>query len=321
VGRQSVQRRARRPLARASQYFTDRRALDGQERYRRYLIARWADHPAVLGWKLWSEQNLTAGGTNLRAWHERAAARWRQLDGYAHPLTTHWCSTYRDADPAIVRQPGMDYICIDAYHHPSSLLAQLVWDSLCAEDGLGWSGKPILITEFGGDCKTCLQPQLIAEHHSAPWAALVSGNAGTPMLWWSEWVDQHEQWSPYAAIAAFMAGEDLRGGTARAAVIAVSGGAGAFWSRAWLRPGRVLGYCLDRQWGLRGITARRQDGVVLRIGEQVAAGTLAVQWWDADTGRVMGAETIAHPGGALDLRAPPFARHLAYKLSRAPTAD
>ncbi len=50
------------PLDQAARFFTDPAALSGQERMRRYIIARWADHPAVLGWKLWSEQNLTAGG-------------------------------------------------------------------------------------------------------------------------------------------------------------------------------------------------------------------------------------------------------------------
>jgi hypothetical protein len=40
---------------------------------------------------------------------------------------------------------------------------------------------------------------------------MVSGCSGSPMLWWFEWVDQRDQWSPYTAIARFAAGEDLRG--------------------------------------------------------------------------------------------------------------
>ncbi|MBA2479750.1 MAG: autotransporter-associated beta strand repeat-containing protein, partial [Planctomycetes bacterium] len=101
------------PLASPAQLFTDAQALAGQERLRRYILARYADHPAVFGWKLWTEINLTASNpAALRAWHERAAARWHELDVYGHPVTTHWSGDYRAADRAIVALPMIDYICL-----------------------------------------------------------------------------------------------------------------------------------------------------------------------------------------------------------------
>jgi hypothetical protein len=312
------------PLAAAQHYFTDPRALAGQEQLRRYLIARYADHPAVMGWKLWSEQNLTAGGGFLRQWHVKAAERWQLLDPYGHGVTTHWAGDYRSPDRAIVAQPGMSYICIDAYHGRGAMLAQLIYDGLQAVDGLGRYGKPILVTEYGGSPGACPEPQLIAEHHSGPWAGLVSGNAGAPMLWWFEWVDQRDQWAPYRAVASFLDGEDLRGADARPAVIATLGGLGPLWSRAWVRPGRVLGYVLDHDWGVLGEVDREHREVKVRIGEQVAAGRMTLEWWDAERGGRIASEELDHPGGTLDLAAPPFKRHLAYKLVRlkgeAPTA-
>lgn len=304
------------PLAAAQHYFTDPLALAGQEQLRRYIIARYADHPAVMGWKLWSEQNLTAGGGHLRQWHVKAAERWQLLDPYGHGVTTHWAGDYRSPDRVIVAQPGMSYICIDAYHGRGSMLAQLIYDGTQAIDGLGRYGKPILVTEYGGSPGACPEPQLIAEHHTGAWAGMVSGNAGAPMLWWFEWVDQREQWAAYRAVTSYLDGEDLRGADARPAAIAVIGGLGPFWSRAWVRPGRMLGYVLDHDWGVLGEVDREHKGVKVRIGEQVAAGRMAVEWWDAEKGGRIGREEIVHPGGTLDLAAPAFKRHLAYKLVR-----
>jgi hypothetical protein len=82
----------------AEHFFTDPQRSKDRSAMRRYIIARWADHPAVLGWKLWSEQNLTAGGGSLRAWHVHAAERWEALDHYGHGVTTHWSGDYRAPD-------------------------------------------------------------------------------------------------------------------------------------------------------------------------------------------------------------------------------
>jgi hypothetical protein len=133
---QSAQFRQWRAAERSLPIFTSPLAFADQESLRRYLIGRYADHPAVLGWKLWSEINLTAAGEMGRRrgqdaggiqvsdddrhhallnWHERAAARWHALDSYGHGVTTHWSGDYRQPEFDIVALPGLDYICIDAY--------------------------------------------------------------------------------------------------------------------------------------------------------------------------------------------------------------
>ena len=308
------------PLAQAAGFFTETAALNGQERMRRYIIARWADHPAVLGWKLWSEQNLTAGGASLRAWHVHAVERWRALDHYGHGVTTHWAGDYRSPDRGVVEQPGLDYVCIDAYHPRTTLLAQLLWDGSNAGDSMVHYGKPILVTEYGGTAGAGPQPQIIAEHHSGHFAALVAGNSGSPMLWWFEWVDQREQWSPYTAIARFAAGEDLRGQDAASLVLSASGGAGELWARAWARPGRLLGYVLDRDWGQLGEVERQQRDAVLHLGARLAPGRWTLEWWDAESGERTAVSHLDHHGGDCDLALPAFSHHLAFKLIAEPPA-
>lgn len=324
--------------------FVDARSLIAQANLRRYLVARFADHPAILGWKLWSEINLTAlggGGRRARtiegvppvtavqrlatmvAWHEGAAAHLHAIDPYRHPVTTHWSGDYRRPNHEVCALPGIDYICIDAYHsgrasYSGSTLVDLIWNGM--QDpvrGLAKFKKPLLVTEFGGSSGGSTSELLAAELASVSWAAMVSGNAGMPFMWWFEWIDQGERWQPFRAIARFLAGEDLRGSEARAVVLAASGDGGPWWARAWVRPGRMLGYVADHRWTGEGGVSPARRGVSVRIGSQVAPGPCRVEWWDAHDGTLRGVQDLQHPGGPLEIQAPEFVHHCAFKLIRA----
>ncbi|MBA3545227.1 MAG: hypothetical protein H0T76_01960 [Nannocystis sp.] len=309
------------PFAEAGMLFSDARALAAQENHRRYLVARYADHPAILAWKLWSEIDLTMAKEHTVAWHERAARRWRELDTYDHPITTHWSADYHVVDRAVVALPGIDFTCIDAYHGAGVLLARLIADSaLDAAPGRGLAqfGKPLLITEYGGYSNVPMQRLLAAESACANWVALVSGHGGAPMLWWYEWVDQGGHWQPYAAIARFIRGEDPRGRDAASIVVQAMTAAPAgapLWSRAWARPGCMLGYVLDESWGAGGPDDHVHTGVQLALGVS-DGGAMRIEWWDADQGAIVASEDLSHAGGALTIAAPDFRRHLAFKLRR-----
>jgi hypothetical protein len=326
------------------QLFTDPRSLIAQGNLRRYLVARYADHPAILGWKLWSEINLTAlGGGGRRgsrpsdgqpfitaaqrletlvSWHDRAAANLHAIDVYGHPVTTHWSGDYRRPNPEVCALPGIDYLCIDAYHngrddYNGSTLVDLIWNGMQDPGrGLGRFKKPVLVTEFGGSSGGTSGDLLAAELASAPWAAALSGNAGMPFMWWFEWIDQGNHWQPFGAIARFLEAEDLRGPDARAVVLAASGGNDPWWARAWVRPGRMLGYLADHRWTGEGGEQPTHAGVSVRIGSQVAPGPCRIEWWDATSGVRLRTQEYDHPGGALDLHAPEFLRHIAFKLIR-----
>ena len=332
-------------LAEPYALFTDPRSLTGQANLRRYIVARYADHPAILGWKLWSEINLTAVGESQRdgfqgarklpaevssrqrlatmvKWHEGAASHLHTIDTYRHPVTTHWSGDYRTPNPEVCALPGIDYVCIDAYHHGDgefggSTVIDLIWNGVVEpRRGLGQFKKPVLVTEFGGSSQGTTDRVLAAELASTPWVAAMSGNAGTPFMWWFEWIDQGERWQPFGAIGRFLVGEDLRGADARAAVLSASGDRGPWWARSWVRSGRMLGYVVNHRWTGEGNDAKVHTGVLVRIGSQVAPGTCRIEWWDANLGTVLGVQVIDHPGGALELIAPNFLHHIAFKLQR-----
>ena len=55
-------------------FFTNPQAIAKQNQLHRYLARRYGDHPALFGWKLWSEVDLTSGRREDRpAWHQQAA--------------------------------------------------------------------------------------------------------------------------------------------------------------------------------------------------------------------------------------------------------
>jgi hypothetical protein len=96
----------------------------------------------------------------------------------------------------------------------------------------------------------------------------------------------------------------------------VSAGATSVWCRAWIRPGRTLGYLVDRAWGMSGGAGTPLPEAVVRLGDEVTAGSMHLEWWDPDHGTIISQTDFVHPGQALELHAPPFSRHLAFKLWR-----
>ena len=79
-----------------------------------------------------------------------------------------------------------------------------------------------------------------------------------------------------------------------------------------------MGYLLDRTWIWNGDRSRKHEAAQVVIGETVAAGGVAIEWWDADVGAVLSQATLQHPGGRLVITPPPFTGHLAFKLRRLP---
>jgi hypothetical protein len=305
------------PFANAQMLFTDSRSLSAQDNHRRYIIGRYSDHPAIFGWKLWSEFDLTEAKSAGPQWYRNATARWKESDIYHHPIGSHWSGDYERAQREIVSQPGIDYNCIDAYHGDGRLVVELISESLLHErKGLAQYGKPTIVTEFGGYWRGALTDLLKSEHPSGGWAGLVSGHGGMPMLWWCEWVDQHEAWEPYSALARFIAGEDLRGKDANSVSLSATSLAGRLWARAWCRRGRMLGYLVDVAWGLTGSSSAQYKGVQLTIGTGIPEGDMRIEWWDADKGDVIESGNHVHPGGAMVLTPPAFRHHLAFKMWR-----
>lgn len=302
------------PLSEPAEVWSSPEAMHWQDRVRRYVVARWAGHPALMGWKLWSEINLTAGSAEVkRDWHARAGADLARRDPYGHLVTTHWAGSYRSADPLMLALPAISFSTINAYHGNDQFSANLVWQSSQnSERGLARIGQPVLIVEYGGQWSAGAHEVILAGHRGGGWGALVGGLGGSPWLWWWEWVDQHGHWQPYGALRRFIANEDPRGGEAEIPLCEPS----ALWARTWRTGDRRLGYLTDPDWAQGGGEGQAWEGVVVQLPGEITAGNWVVAWWDADAGRERHRQHLWHPGGTLQLEPPPWRRHLAFKLWR-----
>ncbi len=308
------------PLGDAQELYTHADAARWQRHVRRYLVARYADHPAILAWKLWTEMDLTDGGRQWRGgpvadWHAAASAHLHEIDVYQHPITSHWSGSFRSVFDEVARLPGLDLLTIDAYHQDDTALVPLLWSST-QRRGLHRYQKPVLVTEYGGNWDACSEAEMEAEHAVGAWAGLVAGHAGAPMLWWFEWVDQGARFAPYRAIQRFIAGEDLRHPEARSLILRIGNGGDSLWAAGWSRRGRMLGYLVDQEWQKSGGEPALRQNVTLRLADAVEPGAMTAQWWNADTGEAMDGKRFQHAGGALELTAPDFRRHIAFKLWR-----
>ncbi len=299
--------------------FTDARAKRGQENLFRYLAARCGDSPAVLAWKLWAEVNLVhAPLEDIRTWHTFASEAFARHDPWRHPVTTHWCGDWRNADHAIAIQPGMGMLTIDAYHDEgliADLLAQSTRQAGRDRGGLAVYAKPVLVTEYGGSPSATTPARLLAELQIGGWAAWVHGHAGAPMMWWFEWIDQKRHYGQFGALNRFIAGEDPRSPDARTITPDLRAGGSKLWCRAWMRPGRILGYAFDPAWAENGTVDRQLPSGELFLGDS-RPGRIQLEWWDADQGRATSTTTFDHPGGDVKLPSPGFRRHVAFKLWR-----
>ena len=331
-------------LDNAVDLFTDPEALRRQQDLHRYIIARYADHPAVMMWKLWSEVDLTDAAKEdshrrfdstpaLVQWHQTMSKQIADLDIYDHLICAHYSTDFHRVDTQVYKLPDISASCINAYlwrlegHFGKQYtLAQLLYDSCNSagafrlhDDVLRDLQKPIIVSEYGGGNPFRMtENELRAHHHSAPWAAFLSGHATGPLFFWYEWIDQREHWQPLSAVKRFARGEDLRNAETQARPVLLSARHAQYklWSCAWVRPGRLLAYIMDRHWGAHGTRAPLIEHAQLHIGKNVKAGLMQIEWWDASLGQVIKREHIQHPGGDLQLQLPTFRRHLACKVWR-----
>jgi hypothetical protein len=297
-------------------FLWDERTLRGQDALRRYIVARYADHPAIIGWKMWTEINALTGKRFLLDWHRQAIERWQAFDVYDHPCTTGWSGTYKTVDRTIASLPGIDFISTLAYHSGERFAADIIREGTSdPQQGLQVLKKPVVVCEYAGGGPPALATYVDRELACSPWTALVSGNGAAPMTWWHEYVDQRDLWGTFRALRNFIAGEDLRGADARPIQLTTESPTGNIWCGAWARPGRILGYAFDTAWARKGAVSGPIDGARITVGDS-QPGPIRVEWWDPEKGVVLDKKAFAHTGGMLTIATPPFERHVAFKLWR-----
>ncbi len=201
-------------MADAGQFFIDKTAIGYDAKRARYIAARWGADPRVMAVEFWSEVDLVSGfkeryaeGTAAK-WHIDAAVRYRSQSQANHLVTTHVCGdwgrnlTYR----GIFEPPEITHWAGDAYR---SAKIHIVDQMRAHEKNLNFP-KPVWITEFGGTSLGGDHRLILADVHGGIWSSFFKRQAGTPFLWWHDFVHIFNHYQHYRGFADFIAGFDLR---------------------------------------------------------------------------------------------------------------
>ncbi|MBM4037881.1 MAG: DUF5060 domain-containing protein [Planctomycetes bacterium] len=203
-------------LASPEDYFRNPIAKENHKKLLRYLIARWGYNLRILGFELWSEIDLVGDSWNFHAdavtcapkvqWHREMSEYLQQLDPWAHPVSTHWSTNHGRIQSSIASLPGIHYLATDIYTMP--LIKFVLTTAQCGNA----YGKPIIVTEYGGHGPFGSHHAILRAHlHAGIWSTYMTHTAGTPLLWWFQFIESDDQYWNFKALAAYHKGEERRG--------------------------------------------------------------------------------------------------------------
>jgi hypothetical protein len=296
-------------------FFTDPAAREGARRRLRYVMARWSASPALLAIDLLNEPEWDGAIPEPLwiPWAEDLARTWRAEDPYAHPVTAgpvglHW--NVASDERRWWASPLCDVVQWHRYGpdvHDVHALARALVDTI--RDTARY-GKPVLVGEFGWGA----EPKPAYDHtHVGIWAASFAGagvlaHSAPPFTPDSDEPMTPERGRHFQVLAQLLRRAERRGPLAPAAdppssppglrALAL---AGEDVIALWLH-GPPRGY------------GERVEGARVTAGG-LAAGRWRVEWFDDVTGERISAEERLL-GGEVELRVPPFTRHVAALLER-----
>lgn len=197
------------PLATPGEFWSNPTMLRLYRNKLRYLVARWGWDTHVLSWEFWNEVDIVShdafNADQVAKWHAEMSDYLRGIDVNKHLQTTSFASPPGVA--AIDRLPQMDYVQTHAYGLQDGAAELVAFQKM--KQGYG---KPCYVGEFGADAggsDSKVDPNGILLHNGI-WGTLMTGSAGSAMLWW--W-DNHihpgNLYYHFAALSRFVKGIDF----------------------------------------------------------------------------------------------------------------
>ncbi|MBN1808386.1 MAG: hypothetical protein JW909_04915 [Planctomycetes bacterium] len=301
-------------------FFTDARAMELYRRKMRYILARWGAYSNIMGLELISELDLTGSrhGTYrmpyILDWHRSMADYIRKTDIHGHLLTTHFSGDFHVINPNVAGDACIDYVVVDAYRNGVSPFPHT---ARVSAENLVRYGKPFMVTEYGGAWNGTDELGLEADLHSGLWAFWMTPAAGTPLLWWFDFIERRDLYFHFTALEAFARGEDRRKAASPASYFfSVPGGLEAMFygddasGYGWIYDPAEMTYlpAADKR--------RLRTGVEVRL-PAVMNGDFEIEFWDTCAGKVLGAAAVsASAGSGISFTLPDFRSDIALKYRR-----
>ena len=196
-------------LAGATEFWANPETRKWSENRLSYIVARYADSPAIQSWNLMSEPDLVS----RFVW---PAARQlivsqmefvHRLDPYGHITSSHLCRA--DHDPGFFLEDRLEFVNCNAYPGLYGLGGDQIQAIRDYATRFGNYGRPMMVSEcaghWGGDPAFKMRRDTLG----SLWAGVASNLAGSPMSWWWNFNYGEDLGRLYRVVADFMKGEDL----------------------------------------------------------------------------------------------------------------
>lgn len=312
-------------------FFKDAAARKNNSKRARYLAARWGSSPEIMAVELWSEVDLVEGFRQnydegvMGRWTGEAAEEWSRMSQLKLPVTTHVCGTYQHVlnNIALFEPASVTHIAGDAYRDPRVHFADHLRSYGSEMSDLA---KPRLITEYGGRPDGGGHRNQVGDVHTGLWGSLFAGVAGTPFLWWHDFVHQENLYPHYLGFSKYLAGIDLRQPVPRPLGVKLEHPKSelAYDGMALTQGSALYGWIFCRPATL---TYPSEPGempppmeklAVLFDGEVLGPGIYRLRWYDTMSGEPVAGSNMTVAGGekTIRLEAPPFRIDLAFKCER-----
>jgi len=310
-------------LVNARDFFTDDKARDLHKQRLRYIAARWGAETNLIGFELVSEMDLVGGGNEdmrkyyrtppPRNWVREMIAALRSYDAHGHAVTCHYSGDFNVVDRELADTPIYDYIVGDAYRQEPGYFSMALANSRAYER----VNKPFWITEFGGDWNATSIPRLHADLHCGLWSTWMTNAAGTPLLWWYDFIDRKELYTHYRAFTSYIKGEDKRAHRGRTMEVPISAGGDGLQGLRYTWPAGAYVWVYNAQ-AMREMPEMnkrpRHEGVVAHL-DGLWEGTYSIEYWDTYDGKIVHVdEAKLAAGQQLELKFPPFLSDMAVKV-------
>ncbi|QDU71544.1 DUF5060 domain-containing protein [Mucisphaera calidilacus] len=197
------------PLRRTHEVLSDPSARAYFRQRLRYIVARYGHHVSLMNWELWNEANGIDGyfkGPSAD-WHQEMARVIKDLDVYDHPVATSFWINH--GDPEVDRLEVLDFVQTHIYgakDFPPYFVP-------IAQRKIREYGRPHLFGEYGVNVSASGSTGVDLEGvhlHNGHWAALFSGSAGGPMVWWwDSYVQPNDLYHRMTPLARFVSGMPL----------------------------------------------------------------------------------------------------------------
>ena len=316
-------------LEKPEEFFRSPAAEKNNDKRTRYIAARWGATPNLMAVELWSEVDLTAEFTerydegSAVKWTERAAAYWTGLSQLKLPVTTHVCSDFWRLRRflELYRQPSVTHLAGDAYRDPQ---IHFVDHLRSYERMMRDVEKPQLITEYGGNPNGSSAAQILADIHSGLWGSLFARLAGTPFLWWHDFVHLGGHYDHYLAFSRYLEGIDLREGPVEylnPALTNVPKNGRTYEAMGVALPRAFYAWIFDRN-ALMLYPENRSElpeaaGLSIASPANLESGEYRLRWYDPATGAVLSENSVTVVSGtSTKLDVPKFRLDLALKLEK-----